>query len=928
MNKTIIQWIVTLIILMGLSAEVQVNAKYEITTYHWEIGEVPSGQETVFVPQPIEVEIEDTGITTPISDSASMTLANRYKVYLSPEWDEDKAYLLLQALQDVTEGYYGNGGPTSWYRNPSYWTLSDAHVVQDIDLGPPVEVGNLRTITIASEAFTYAQPFVAKIDGIQGRYFSKRLWRTVLRFATYIPGIGIQDQAIDHMLQRNYGVTVHVPDYEVLTGEPADMFDKFTYEEIMGIMVMFEEYPSGMHVTQGLKYLIRRAPDPFVEFTARANTGKGYIEFTEYAFLDGITHDTQRIVLHEKAHFLWTNLFEEQLKADWIELGGWYYEDDRWKTTNQTEFVSDYAHGVNPNEDMAESIAYYIVTPDKLRSRSPAKYEFIQNRIMHGTRYISTIREDLTFVVYNLYPDYVYPGEVIRVDVTVEGTPEGSKKVEIEIETHTENELDYSTGGVVIFRLLNEDGKSLNEDSKRKSYFRAANLRPVTAEGNSWGRDAEGKIFHLNQSNILRGTVYVPSYYAKGNYAITQVYTYDANRLTRYNSGAFGLQVYINNIYEDLYPPKYVPNSAKLSVSDAYTDKNEHLYAVTATWQVKEDRQLSGYTSLMRPEQDSIFRDAYYLTGDSFGKVRASIVSQENNIWTLRSTFLIPHYMRGGVYELKRLNFEDAINQVRPWLPNIDDQIQKVTIETKTPDTTPPTLDVNRITVDAKPTNPEDPNGETNVNVTCYIKDDISGFEKGFITIRDPLGGERRFSNLYGRYMYVGSDHTSQFYFQEDPTVYRKYTANIVLPEGSFPGVWGVIGISVTDKARNTIFNDFTEITRFEVIETQAAPTVQVTLPDKDALLANYPNPFNPETWIPYQLAKSANVTLSIYAADGKVVRTLKLGSIPAGRYQSRSRAAHWDGKNAVGEPVASGLYFYTLTADDFTATRKMLIRK
>ncbi len=98
--------------------------------------------------------------------------------------------------------------------------------------------------------------------------------------------------------------------------------------------------------------------------------------------------------------------------------------------------------------------------------------------------------------------------------------------------------------------------------------------------------------------------------------------------------------------------------------------------------------------------------------------------------------------------------------------------------------------------------------------------------------------------------------------------------------------------------------------------------------PKETALFPNFPNPFNPETWIPYQLAKPANVTLCIYAADGKVVRTLKLGSMPAGRYQNRSRAAHWDGKNAVGEPVASGLYFYTLTADDFTATRKMLIRK
>ena len=99
-------------------------------------------------------------------------------------------------------------------------------------------------------------------------------------------------------------------------------------------------------------------------------------------------------------------------------------------------------------------------------------------------------------------------------------------------------------------------------------------------------------------------------------------------------------------------------------------------------------------------------------------------------------------------------------------------------------------------------------------------------------------------------------------------------------------------------------------------------------IPKETALLANYPNPFNPETWIPYQLAKPADVTLTIYAANGAVVQTLELGHQPAGMYQSRSRAAYWDGRNALGEPVASGLYFYTLTAGDFTATRKMLIRK
>ena len=98
--------------------------------------------------------------------------------------------------------------------------------------------------------------------------------------------------------------------------------------------------------------------------------------------------------------------------------------------------------------------------------------------------------------------------------------------------------------------------------------------------------------------------------------------------------------------------------------------------------------------------------------------------------------------------------------------------------------------------------------------------------------------------------------------------------------------------------------------------------------PKETALLANYPNPFNPETWIPYHLAKDADVTLHIYAMNGQLVRTLTLGHQAAGMYQNRSRAAYWNGKNEFGEKVASGVYFYTLTAGEFSATRKMLIRK
>ena len=107
----------------------------------------------------------------------------------------------------------------------------------------------------------------------------------------------------------------------------------------------------------------------------------------------------------------------------------------------------------------------------------------------------------------------------------------------------------------------------------------------------------------------------------------------------------------------------------------------------------------------------------------------------------------------------------------------------------------------------------------------------------------------------------------------------------------------------------------------------QAAPAAPLT-PAETALFPNYPNPFNPETWIPYQLAEATDVTLTIYDIKGREVRRSALGHRPTGVYRSRGRAAHWDGRNQIGEKVATGLYFYTLTAGEFNATGKMLIQK
>ena len=448
---------------------------------------------------------------------------------------------------------------------------------------------------------------MAEIEGVRGRFFSKRLHRAVVRFVT---DNGADRYALERILQERYTVSLNVPDYRELTkyttGEDAGRFMPFKNEELMALASMLEEFPQGMRHTPGLNYLVRRldgTPHPLYPTAgAVAWTKSGYIEFMESAFKEAGSAFIHRLILHEKAHFLWEHLFDEQLKQDWIELGGWYrisegtHQDaeadatsaceetnslfalfeqdcvelsagyavsdnaDDWATTKQTEFVSAYAHAHNPDEDMAESFSFYIVNPDKLRSRSPAKYEFIQNRIMHGTRYISQIRADLTFEVYNLYPDVVYPGRIIRVDIQVDGEPEEDKRITVEIELHRENDFDMAqASGVRVF-------------SEKGTYFDVW-LHPIndTTEG-----------------HILRGHVTLSKYAANGYWAPDQITLQDPHGNDRHESQTdFGWKLYVDNPLADDEAPVYVKNSMRLSLSEG-AEAGIPYQIVTARWKPLE----------------------------------------------------------------------------------------------------------------------------------------------------------------------------------------------------------------------------------------------------------------------------------------------------------------------------------------------------
>ena len=767
--------------------------------FNWEMDDTPQGSESATVVEPVEVVILGEAVAVP-SHSASLTLIRKYSVYLGPEWSPAYAYRLLQTFASIPQGQnrYGNS-----YLPASVWRLSKRHLQDDIDIEFH---GEERIVTVSEAAFLHATPLLAEIDGGRGRYFSKRLHRAVVRFLT---DNGSDRWALDRILEQRYGVSVRVPDYTELTrqttGEDAGSFSEFKNEELIAILSMLEEFPSGMRQTPGLKYLIRRLdglPHPVHSAPAVAWVNAGYIEFMESAFQGTDISFIHRLVLHEKAHFLWEHLFDADLKKGWIEAGGWYEnpdDKDGWSTTKQVEFVSAYAHGKNPNEDMAESISFYITNPDKLRSRSPAKYKFIQNRVMHGTRYISQIREDLTFEVYNLWPDYVYPGRIIGIDIQVRGEAEADKQIVITLQLHGESNLDTAARGYT--RIWSEKGTS--ED---------IHFYPIDANGQ-----------RIDASHVLRSHPVTLSRYAAGGYwAPDTIKIGDRHKNERYSSQTdFGWKLYIDNPLADCEPPQYVPNSMRLSLWEEKTDRGERYQIIEARWYAIDQNRITQCRVSMNDEHP----DTYSMMGYSYLQADREVIGMKRE---MISRLEIPDYRQSGTYTVVHLRMSDVAgnstgiyftepnyNVVGETTVAVEETPATIEIQTRFPDATPPELDLNAITIKAEPTKPEAPNGETRVDITFRIRDNISGYNSSSIRLRDPQG------ETHG-YSHYGLDHNQRnnnMYFTRDPTVYQTYQKTIILPVGSPPGTWGLAEMKIIDMAHNIRRVDFTEILRFEILD-------------------------------------------------------------------------------------------------------------
>jgi len=361
-------------------------------SYHWETDASRGGAATAqYIVKPPVIEFQNETLSL-ADDQAAGTLYQEFAVVLAEDnevWSSEYASRLLVAFNTVPSmqgkcmawngvDYTGRGCSLS------RWTLSKDYLQDDIVIITNATSGE-RRVQISSKVFAYATPQVVKLDGVRGAFFSKRLHNAVVRFIT---AEGLNRAAVEFIMSSRFGCSVapitnagYLTMTARTTAEDGSQFQPWSVhpEEPLLLLSMFEELPNGFHVIKGLDYIVRRGDGydhplyptaPAVAWALyNCASNSGYIEFMESGFTADIRH-LRRLILHEKAHLMWACLFSQELRAAWIKIAGWYVDagaESGWSTTEDTTFVSAYAHLKNPNEDMAESISYYVENPAKLQ---------------------------------------------------------------------------------------------------------------------------------------------------------------------------------------------------------------------------------------------------------------------------------------------------------------------------------------------------------------------------------------------------------------------------------------------------------------------------------------------------------------------------------------------------------------------------------
>ncbi len=825
-------------------------------TYTWQDDDSAAGHATErYVNEPAKIVVLNDSVKVP-SDFSAIKLRTEYGVVLSDDiepWSSEDSYRLYKMFAALPYLPFGEGAKVDFETGENVrgvFRLTNDE--QDDDLKIEI-IDGIKYATVSQSAFTYATPQIVTIDGIKGKFYSKRLYHVIVKFIT---DFAKDDAMLAWIAREKFGVEFLSSDQrtEDLMNEDASNFQAFFNTEKLEILSMFEELPEGFQKQNGLKYLVRRinGQDHPIYPTAAAIAwaGSNTIEFMSKAFSNGDISDSRRLILHEKAHFLWAYTFDEKLKSDWAELGGWFLDPtgaSGWSTYNTTESVSAYAHLKNPNEDMAESIAFYLTNPDALLSVSVRKYEFIRDHVMHGTRYIAQIRQDLTFTVYNLFPDYTYPGKVTKIEINVKGTSEEDKEVTIRATLNSVNpEKDgaaqaylrfaSSIGTIHDIRLNPENGQAQDSILVGKTTFNKLE------KSGYWG------LAYFNLSDLVGNVRYE-------------------------NTSTLGMKLYIENPLEDIMAPQFnhdyklevvtgnfsdgdwmvQPDSSgvemkALKISFSHYDKSPtsrgyaRLNVPNSTMSEVYNRDIQGpaITDSIRGFDNGFNSNKYF-------EMYLAIQDYYQSGW-YSTTYSFVQDIAGNigyVYHVKdTTDFHIALKDKFKIFKTVRDSIY---IETPYPDYKKPEIDVNNITIIAEPTNPQAPDGETSVKVAILARDlsDYEGHESGVnsvsFTFRDPLGGIHGYQTGNGTMVHPDLANGVGSPKPQGDSEWRIYNFIIQLPKGSPPGQWGMASAEVKDRAGNREQYSFVEYVRFDIIESdvELEEALVATITDKVVNLAN-----------------------------------------------------------------------------------------
>ena len=851
-------------------------------TYTWEDDGSAAGHATQrYLNEPPNIVILQNTLKVP-TDFSAIKLRTEYGIILSNDihpWSSEDSYRLYKMFESLPYTAYGEHDTNKYregkgVRGVLFLTKDEQHDDLSIKL-----VNGIKYGTFSQSAFVHSEPIIGKLNGIKGKFFSKRLYHSIVKFVT---NFARDDEILNWIAKEKFGIEFlsNTQKTESLMGEDASNFQAFYNSEKLEILSILEELPDGFHKQEGLKYMVRRIDGQnnpkSPSAAAIAWTGLNTIEFMSKAFLPSDIHDIRRLILHEKVHFLWEYTFNKSLKNDWIEIGGWYEDPTSmsgWSTTNSTEAVSAYAHLKDPNEDMAESVAFYLTNPEALMSVSLNKFRFIRDRVMHGTRYLAKLRKDLTFKVYNLYPDYTYPGKITKIEVDVSGSMMEDKQVTIRA-------------------TLNSINPSI--DGASRAYIRFTS-------GSGTLHDIELHPENGQQSDaILIGTTTFSKFEKSGYWNLGSFKVIDPVGNIRYeNRSTIGMKLYIENPLEDITPPRYnydfsmklVTKKFAKGTFDSDLDKNgtemralkisfSHYDKIPiarsfAQISIPNKNNTEVYSRSIQQNDALIDNDRGYDNGfnsNKYFELFLPIYEYYQSGWYATTYSLATDIAgnTGSVYHVvKPSNFDIQKNNKRAIFKDLRDSIY---IRTLYPDYKKPEIDIHNISVNAESTNPTSPDGETRVEVGIHARDfsDFPGHESGVylvsFTIKDPLGGVHRYQTGNSTMNNPDLDHNNAE--PQNDNNWRYYNFDLLLPKGSMAGEWGIASATVQDRAGNREQYSFVEYVRFDVIPSNIKldSPLEAEITDK---IINADNLSSISATISCSPCEGLNYTYAIYSSIG-----------------------------------------------------------